>query len=165
MTDALPSPGSPGAGRSLAATRRLRKAVRRPRAESLFFALLAVLFSTFGVHRLDAHETIDTERANVLVAAADAATASAKTASGPAPVGEAQFALGVVLVEATDALNRDLAAHSGRLALNAALLFKALAQRGLAPRRGDRTLPPAAKAARGSHQTLAPGTLCAARAL
>ena len=40
----------------------------------------------------------------------------------------------MVLVEATDILNRDLAAHSGRLTVNAELMLQALAQRGLAPR-------------------------------
>jgi hypothetical protein len=43
----------------------------------------------------------------------------------------------MVLVEVTDVLNRDLAAHSGRLTVNAELLVKALAQRNTAPRFDD----------------------------
>ena len=48
-----------------------------------------------------------------------------------------RFALGMVLVEATNTLNRDLAAHSGRLTVNAELLLKALVQRDLTPRFDD----------------------------
>jgi len=62
---------------------------------------------------------IDIERANVLVSAADEEVALAKTAPGPGPEGMARFALGMVLVEATNILNRDLAAHSGRLTVTA----------------------------------------------
>ncbi|MEO8717422.1 MAG: hypothetical protein ABI423_04280 [Burkholderiales bacterium] len=40
----------------------------------------------------------------------------------------------MVLVEAADILNGDLAAHGGRLAFNAEHVLKALAQRNLAPR-------------------------------
>jgi hypothetical protein len=96
--------------------------------------LLALLVSIFAIARLEAHETIDTQQANALLAAADAATADAKTAAGSRGEGEARFALGMALVEATDILNRDLAAHNGRLAFNAEHLLKALAQRDLAPR-------------------------------
>jgi hypothetical protein len=80
---------------------------------------------------------IDIERANGLVSAADEEVALAKTAAGPGPEGMARFALGMVLVEATNILNRDLAAHSGRLTVNAELLLKALVQRDLAPRLDD----------------------------
>ena len=61
-----------------------------------------------------AHETIDTERANAILAATDAAATRVKSAAGSPSEAEALFALGMVQVEATATLNRDLAAHSGR---------------------------------------------------
>lgn len=130
MTDDLPSP-DPLAGKSPHATCRRRRA---PRGPGSGLVLLVLLLSAFGVRPLGAHETIDMDRVNALLAAADEAAASVKSAAGPGPEGEAQFALGAVLVEATDVLNRDLAAHSGRLTVNTELLQKALAQRDLAPR-------------------------------
>jgi hypothetical protein len=96
--------------------------------------LFVLLFSTLGARMLLAHDTIDIERANELVSAANEEVAAAKTAAGPGPEGMARFALGMILVEATNILNRDLAAHSGRLTVNAELLLKALVERDLAPR-------------------------------
>ena len=99
--------------------------------------LFVLLFSTLGARALVAHDMIDIERANGLVSAADEEVARAKTAAGPGPEGIARFALGMVLVEATNILNRDLAAHNSRLTVNAELLLKALVQRDLAPRLDD----------------------------
>jgi hypothetical protein len=96
--------------------------------------LLIVIYLGFGARPSAAHETIDTEGVNALVTAATEATARIKATAASGNEGEARFALGVVLVEATAVLNRDLAAHSGRLTINAELLQKALAQRDLAPR-------------------------------
>lgn len=96
--------------------------------------LVVFLFSVLGADALRAHETIDMESANALLAAATDAAARVKTAAGPGPEGEAQFSLGMVVVKATEILNRDLAAHSGRLTVNAGLVLQALAQRDLAPR-------------------------------
>jgi hypothetical protein len=93
-----------------------------------------LVLSALGGRPLGAHETIDEEKANALVAAAEGAAAAVRAAAGPSAEGEAQFALGAVLIEVTDVLNRDLAAHSGRLTFNAEHLQKALARRDLAPR-------------------------------
>jgi hypothetical protein len=82
------------------------------------FIVLALLLFTFG-SRAGAHETIDIDKVNDTVAANDEAAARVTAAHDPGPKGEAQFALGMVLVEVTDVLNRDLAAHSGRLTVNA----------------------------------------------
>jgi hypothetical protein len=84
-----------------------------------------------------AHETIDADRANAILAATDAAAARAKSAAGSLSEAEALFGLGIVQVEATATLNRDLAAHSGRLTFNGESLAKALDQRHLAPRFDD----------------------------
>jgi len=119
-------------GRSLPAARRRCSAFRGPG-----LVLLALLFSTLGAPTLVAHDTIDIERANALVSAADEAVARVKMAAGPGPEGMARFAFGMVLVDATNILNRDLAAHSGRLTVNAELMLKALVQRDLAPRLDD----------------------------
>jgi hypothetical protein len=96
--------------------------------------VVVFLFMAFGFRSSVAHETIDTQRTNALLAAADEALAHAESAAMSGPKGEARFALGLVLAEAADILNRDLAAHGGRLAFNAEHLLKALAQRDLAPR-------------------------------
>jgi hypothetical protein len=95
--------------------------------------LLVIFFHTLGTHPLRAHDIIDTDRANDLVAAADAAAARVKAAAGSGAEGEARFALGMALAEATAVLNRDLAAHNGRLTVNAELVLKSLAQREMAP--------------------------------
>lgn len=100
-------------------------------------ALVAVLFTLIGPRLLPAHETIDAERANAILAAADAAATRAKSAASAPSQAEALFALGMVQVEATATLNRDLAAHSGRLTFNGELLQKALEQRNLSPRFDD----------------------------
>jgi hypothetical protein len=81
-----------------------------------------------------AHETIDLDRANELVATADSAADRLRKASGQAIEGEILFSLGAVLIEATDLLNRDMAAHSGQLTVNGQLLLNGFAQRNLAPR-------------------------------
>ena len=119
--------------RSVFIAGRSRKALRHP---WLRFIILALLLFTVG-SRAGAHETIDIDKVNDTVAANDEATARVSAAHDPGPKGEAQFALGMVLVEVTDVLNRDLAAHSGRLTVNAELLVKALAQRNTAPRFDD----------------------------
>lgn len=80
-----------------------------------------------------AHETIDLDKANELVAAADSATDRVRKATDQATEGEALFSLGAVLVETTDLLNRDMAAHSGQLTLNGQLLANGFTQRNLAP--------------------------------
>jgi hypothetical protein len=131
MTDDLTMVSPSRAGKSQPATSWRRSAVQRPGPKAI---LSALILSVLSAGTLVAHETIDIERANALVAAADEAIALTKTAAGPGPGGETRFALGTVLVEATDILNRDLAAHSGRLTVNAELMLQALAQRDLAPR-------------------------------
>jgi hypothetical protein len=100
-------------------------------------ALVAVLFTVFDPRLLAAHETIDAERANAILAAADAAATRANGAAGARSQAEALFALGIVQVEATATLNRDLAAHSGRLTFNGESLQKGLEQRNLGPRFDD----------------------------
>jgi hypothetical protein len=99
--------------------------------------LLVALFSLFGVRAPSAHEVIPAEQVDAVLAAADAAAARVKSTAGSATEGEAKLALGLVQVESTDILNRDLAAHSGRLGFNGELLQKALAQRDLSPRFDD----------------------------
>jgi hypothetical protein len=108
-----------------------------PRRRGMAVVLLALFLSVFDPRSPGAHETIDTERVNAILAATDAAESRFKSASGSGSAGEAMFALGMVQVEATDVLNRDLAAHSGRLTFNGETLQKALAQRTLAPRFDD----------------------------
>jgi hypothetical protein len=133
VTDDLAAAGATGIGRSVFIAERSRKALRHP---WLRLIVLALLLFTVG-SRAGAHETIDIDRVNDTVAANDEATARVSVAHDPGSKGEAQFALGMVLVEVTDVLNRDLAAHSGRLTVNADLLVKALAQRNTAPRFDD----------------------------
>ena len=130
MTDDSATANAFGTGQSLTAA--------CPRFRGLpKLVLFVLLLSTLGARTLVAHDVIDIERANVLVSAADEEVALVKTAAGQGPEGMARFALGMVLVEATNTLNRDLAAHSGRLTVNAELLLKALVQRDLAPRLDD----------------------------
>ncbi|MGD0335403.1 MAG: hypothetical protein ABSA90_19450 [Xanthobacteraceae bacterium] len=126
MTDALAQPESAGAGQP-------PRAICCSRWAWPWLVLLVVLFHAFGTHPLRAHDIIDTDQANDLVAAADAAAARVKTAAGSGAEGEARFALGMALAEATAVLNRDLAAHNGRLTVNAELVLKSLAQRDMAP--------------------------------
>jgi hypothetical protein len=132
MTDASAMANASRTGQSLTAGCPRCAAFRGPGPGLVLFVLL---FLTLGARTLVAHDLIDIERANGLVSAADEEVALA--AAGPGPEGMARFALGMVLVEATNTLNRDLAAHSGRLTVNAELLLKALVQRDLTPRFDD----------------------------
>jgi hypothetical protein len=112
--------------------------LRRRRCRSgVVLALSAALLTASGPGVPAAHETIDAERANVILAAADVAATRAKSATGSSSEAEALFALGMVQVEATATLNRDLAAHSGHLTFNGDSLQKALEQRSLSPRFDD----------------------------
>jgi hypothetical protein len=95
--------------------------------------LLVGLSLVMAVAGAAAHEIINLDRANELVAAADSAAERAGKASDQGTKGEMLFLLGAVLIEATDLLNRDMAAHNGELTLNGQLLLKGFAQRGLAP--------------------------------
>jgi hypothetical protein len=133
VIDDFAAAGATGMSRSVFIAGRSRKARRHP---CLRFIILALLLFSVG-SRAGAHETIDIDKVNDTVAVNDEATARVSAAHDPGPKGEAQFALGMVLVEVTDVLNRDLAAHSGRLTVNAELLAKALAQRNTAPRFDD----------------------------
>ena len=100
----------------------------------LRLVLLIVLLGAFDIPPLRAHGIINTDQANGLVAAVDEAAARVKmAAAATAAAGETRFALGMALVEATAVLNRDLAAHNGRLTVNAELVQKSLAQRDVAP--------------------------------
>jgi hypothetical protein len=94
--------------------------------------LVGVFFAT-AVVRAGAHEIVDLNKANELVAAVDSAVDRESKASDQGTRGGTQYSLGAVLVEATDLLNRDLAAHSGELTLNGQLLLRGFAQRNLAP--------------------------------
>jgi hypothetical protein len=125
MTDALAQTEPAGAGRP-------PLAICRSRWAWPWLVLLVVLFHAIGTHPLRAHDIIDTDQANDLVAAASAAAARVKTAAGSGAEGEARFALGMAVAEATAVLNRDLAAHNGRLTVNAELVLKSLAQRDMA---------------------------------
>ena len=111
--------------------------LRRRRSGVALALLSALLFTASSPRQLAAHETIDAERANAILAAADAAATRAKSAAGGPSEAEALYALGMVQVEATATLNRDLAAHSGRLTFNGESLQKALEQRNLGPRFDD----------------------------
>jgi hypothetical protein len=97
-------------------------------------ALLSGLVLAMAISGAAAHETVDLDKANELVAAADTAADRARKASKQRSEGELLFSLGAILVEATDLLNRDMAAHSGQLTLNGQLLLNGFAQRNLAPR-------------------------------
>jgi hypothetical protein len=108
-----------------------------PRRSGMALAFLVLVLSVFGPRSPGAHETIDADRVNAILAATDAAAARLKSVAGSAVKGEAMFALGMVQAEATAVLNRDLAAHSGHLTFNGQSLQKALAQRNLAPRFDD----------------------------
>ena len=95
--------------------------------------LLVGLFLATAIAGATAHEIIDSDKANELVAAADTAADRAKKASDQRTEGEMLFSLGAVLIEATNLLNRDMAAHSGQLTLNGQILLKGFALRNLAP--------------------------------
>ena len=95
--------------------------------------LLVCFFLATALATAAAHEIIDLDKANELVAAIDSAADGVRKASNQAAEGEMLFSLGAVLINATDLLNRDVAAHSGQLTLNGQILLKGLAQRNLAP--------------------------------
>ena len=95
-------------------------------------SLVGLFFAT-AVAGAAAHEIIDVNKANELVAAADSAVDQESKASDQGTKGGTLYLLGAVLVEATDLLNRDVAAHSGQLTLNGQVLLKGFAQRHLAP--------------------------------
>jgi hypothetical protein len=95
--------------------------------------LLVGLFLATAIAGATAHEIIDSDKANELVAAADSAAERVRKASDQGTEGEMLFSFGAVLIAATDVLNRDLAAHSGQLTLNGQILLKEFAQRNLAP--------------------------------
>ena len=122
MTDGHPTAGVSGSMASW----------RFPRHAGRTFVFLLVL-SLFGPRALSAHEVVDAEQVRAARAAVDATNARAKHAAGSATEGDAKLALGLAQVETTDILNRDLAAHSGRLSFNGDLLQKSLAQRNLSP--------------------------------
>lgn len=95
--------------------------------------LVVGLFLVMAIAGAAAHEIIDLDKASELVAAADSATDRVRKASDQGTEGEMLFSLGAVLIEATDLLNRDIAAHSGKLTLNGQILLNGFAQRNLAP--------------------------------
>ena len=101
-----------------------------------------------------------------MLAAVDEGDARVKNAARSAAEGEAQFALGLVQVEATDILNRDLAAHSGRLTVQRRTSAEGArpAEPGAALRRGHRAVPLAKDPARGCAAPLTRSAVCAARA-
>ena len=122
MTDGRPTADAPRGG----ALRKLARHGGRALA-------LLLVFGSLGSRAPSAHEVIDAEQVRAALAAADAADLRARAAAGSSAEGEAKLTLGLVQVETTDILNRDLAAHSGRLSFNGDSLQKALAQRGLSP--------------------------------
>ncbi len=92
---------------------------------------LVGLFVATATTGAAAHEIINLDRANELVAAVETAADRLTKASADGPKAEMLFSLGTVLIEATDLLNRDMAAHTGQLTLNGEILLKALSQRNL----------------------------------
>ena len=121
MTD-----GRPKAGPSRGVARRFSRHAGRA-------FLFLIVFFLLCLRAPSAHEVIDAEQVRAALAAVDAADARAKSAAGSGAEGEAKLALGLVQADTTDILNRDLAAHSGRLSFNGDLLQKSLAQRNLSP--------------------------------
>jgi hypothetical protein len=119
-------------GASVAGSVRAVVPWRPPRRGAIASALFVFFCSLLAAQSAGAHDTIDTERVNAILAATDAADARLKTAAA-AQDAEAAFALGMMQVETTAVLNRDLAAHSGRLTFNGETLQKELAKRNLAP--------------------------------
>ena len=110
---------------------------RLPRRHGIALAFLVLVLSVLGPRSPEAHETIDADGVNAILAATDAAAARLKNVAGSAAEGEAMFALGMAQAEATAVLDRDLAAHGGQLTFNGQSLQKALAQRNLGPRFDD----------------------------
>jgi hypothetical protein len=107
------------------------------RDSGMALAFLVLVLSVIGPRSPGAHETIDADGVNAILAATDTAAARLKGVVGSAAEGEAMFALGMVQAEATAVLNRDLAAHSGQLTFNGQSLQKALVQRNSGPRFDD----------------------------
>jgi hypothetical protein len=122
-------------GRGHRPANKLMSAIAVPAwSRGCFLPFLVGLFLATAVAGTAAHETIDLDKANELVAAADSAADRKGKASDQGAKGRSLYSLGAILVEATDLLNRDLAAHSGQLTLNGQLLLKGFAQLNLAPR-------------------------------
>jgi hypothetical protein len=105
----------------------------RPRWRRVASALCVVLLALLGARPLPAHEIVDPDTVRTIVALTDAAAARVKSAAGSPAQAEAMFALGMAQVEATAILNRDLAAHNGKLTFHGDTLQKELDQRHLAP--------------------------------
>jgi hypothetical protein len=108
-----------------------------PRSSGAALAFLVLVLSVIGSPSPGAHETIDADGVNAILAATDIAAARVKSVAGSPAEGEAMFAFGMVQAEATAILNRDLAAHSGQLTFNGQSLQKALVQRNLGLRFDD----------------------------
>jgi hypothetical protein len=119
-------------GACVAGSARAVVACRPPWRGAMALILCIFLCSLLAARSAGAHETIDTERVNAILSATDAADMRLKTAA-TGQQAEAALALGMSQVEATAFLNRDLAAHNGRLTFNAETLQKELAKRNLAP--------------------------------
>jgi hypothetical protein len=120
-------------GRRTAGASRVAAPARPSRRGGKALLFLLVVLSLFGLGAAHAHEVIDADQVKAALAAADAAITRVKSAAGSATEAEAKLALGLVQVETTDIINRDLSAHSGRLSFNGDSLQKALAQRDLSP--------------------------------
>ena len=90
MTDSLAATSPFPAARSVGAASPCRRAFRAPK---LWLVLWVLHFPALNTATLAAHETIDVERANALVAAAEAVTLT-KKADGAGVEGETRFALG-----------------------------------------------------------------------
>ena len=106
-------------------------APRRPRRVA--FALCLAVLAVLDPRALPAHEIVDAETVRSLVTATDAAAARVDEAAGSPARAEAMFALGMAQVDATAILNRDLAAHSGKLTFHGESLQQELDQRHMAP--------------------------------
>ena len=129
MIDGLPiGLSGPDTSAPASGTRAATSRSSRPR-----IVALALLLLVFGIRAPGAHDIIDGEKVNAVLTAVDQAEAGTK-AAGAGSDGEAWFALGAALTEAAEILNRDLAAHSGKLTFNGEQLAKSLAQRDLGPR-------------------------------
>ena len=113
----------------MASSSRAVRVRKLPRDSGMALAFLVLVLSVLGPRSPGAHETIDADGVNAILAATDTAVAHVKRVAGSVAEGEALFALGMVQAEATAVLNRDLAAHSGQLTFNGQSLQKALAQR------------------------------------
>jgi len=108
---------------------------RRLLAPALRRVLLVslVLLALLGPRPLAAHDIVDPDTVRTIVALTDTAAARVKSAAGSPAEAGAMFTLGMAQVEATAILNRDLAAHNGKLTFHGETLQKALDQRQLAP--------------------------------